>query len=382
MNDQTAKVDPQAVVLRRRRARRIGASVLRIALAVLILAGLGLGIAYWARNTLLYVHETDARISADMVAVSSRVAGWIIARPIGAGSVVGAGDTLAVVDGRDVQARLAELHAELDRIEAERAEVGAEIAMVEERTDSRARVEQAKLDAAQALVDAIDHESSYMQRELERVEQLSSEGVVSAKTLDETRTEYLKTQKELVRARAGLATVHAQLVEVRAERREIAMLERERDTLQFRKIEVLARIERQKLSIADRVVTSPLDGVVSKAFVEVGEYVQPGQRLALIHDPQAVYVEANIRETQIRHVALGQAVRVEVDAFPERTFAGHVERIGQAATSQFALLPSPNPSGNFTKVTQRLPVRISVSQEGDLLRPGMMVEVFIHVGED
>ena len=143
-----------------------------------------------------------------------------------------------------------------------------------------------------------------------------------------------------------------------------------------------ARIDSQRLDIADRVIASPFGGVVSKAFVDVGEYVQPGQRIILLHDPEAIYVEANIRETEIGRVALGQRVRVEVDAYPDLPVEGRVVMLGQAATSQFALLPSPNPSGNFTKVTQRLPVRIAIDQNDGLLRPGMMVEVFIHVDGD
>ena len=110
--------------------------------------------------------------------------------------------------------------------------------------------------------------------------------------------------------------------------------------------------------------------------------MEAGRRIALLHDPSSVYIEANIRETEIRRVAPGQPVRIEVDAYPGRAFAGRVLRIGEAATSQFALLPNPNPSGHFTKVTQRLPVRIEVEDPSAPLRPGMMVEVFIDVGRE
>ena len=259
-----------------------GRGIARIARIVLLggmVLGLGLWAAGWIRDSLLYVHETDARIAADMVSVSSRVAGRVTARPLRGGSLVGRGDTLAVIDGRVSQTRLDELLAELGRIEAED---------------------------------------------------------VSAN----------------------------------------------RDSLEFRKAEVRARIERQRIDLADRVVVSPLQGVVSRVFVEVGEYVQPGQRIALVHDPRNIYVEANVRETDIRRLFVDQAVRVEVDAYPDLSFEGRIEMIGAAATSEFALLPNPNPSGNFTKVTQRLPVRISIDQLEGLLRPGMMVEVFIRIEED
>ncbi len=112
-------------------------------------------------------------------------------------------------------------------------------------------------------------------------------------------------------------------------------------------------------------------------FVDVGEYVTPGQRLVLVHDPKRVWVEANIKETNIRSLSVGQSVDIKVDAYPGEEFKGTVQIVGSAATSQFALLPSPNPSGNFTKITQRLPIRIAIDNPEEKLRPGMMVEVKI-----
>ena len=156
---------------------------------------------------------------------------------------------------------------------------------------------------------------------------------------------------------------------------ERAILEAQRDA-------VLARIRRQELDIAAHTVEGPLAGVVSKVFVEAGEHVEPGQRIALVHDPREVYVEANIRETEVRKLALGQRVRIEVDAYPDHRFEGTVSAIGLAATSTFALLPSAKPGGSFTKVTQRFPVRIALEPDSVSLRPGMMVEVFIDVSDE
>ena len=103
------------------------------------------------------------------------------------------------------------------------------------------------------------------------------------------------------------------------------------------------------------------------------------QGLLLVHDPKKIWIDANVKETDIRKVEVGQNVDVTVDAFPDKKFGGRVIAIGNAATSEFALLPTPNPSGNFTKITQRLRVRVAIDQEEKLLRPGMMVEIFIDV---
>ena len=99
-----------------------------------------------------------------------------------------------------------------------------------------------------------------------------------------------------------------------------------------------------------------------------------------IYESGQYWIEANIKETEVRRLAIGQKVHVSVDAYPDERFEGSIERIGNTATSAFALLPSPNPSGNFTKITQRLPVRIAIEQRGGRLRPGMMVEIKIVTG--
>jgi membrane fusion protein (multidrug efflux system) len=99
----------------------------------------------------------------------------------------------------------------------------------------------------------------------------------------------------------------------------------------------------------------------------------------MLHNPENVWVEANIKETQVRRLSVGQIVHITVDAYPDDNFMGKVEKIGTAATSRFALLPTPNPSGNFTKVTQRIPVKIAFTKQPKRLSPGMMVEVEIDV---
>ena len=182
-------------------------------------------------------------------------------------------------------------------------------------------------------------------------------------------------EAELRRWEAELAAHASGDGETSAPDQERAILEAQRDA-------VLARIRRQELDVAAHTVVSPLAGMVSKVFVEAGEHVEPGQRIALVHDPRTVYVQANVRETEVRKLALGQRVRIEVDAYPDRSFEGTVNAIGLAATSTFALLPSAKPGGSFTKVTQRFPVRIALEPDGESLRPGMMVEVFIDITDE
>ena len=189
------------------------------------------------------------------------------------------------------------------------------------------------------------------------------------------RARLAELEAELRRREAELAVHDSGDAQTGGPDQERAILEAQRDA-------VLARIRRQELDVAAHTIVSPLAGVVSKMFVEAGEHVEPGRRIALVHDPRKVYVQANIRETEVRKLALGQGVRIEVDAYPDHRFEGTVSAIGLAATSTFALLPSAKPGGSFTKVTQRFPVRIALEPDAVSLRPGMMVEVFIDVGDE
>ncbi len=359
----------------RRRAFRLA----RFALVGAMLIGVAVWAADWLRTTLLYVHETDARIVADMVAISSRVAGRVVDIPATSGRQVAKDDVVARIDARDAELKLAELEAELAGLDAERDRVRAQYSMVDRLTKSHYSSEQSKLAAARALVESYDFELAFSKTEYQRAAALFKRGVIPAKDLDRVRIAQLKARQELLRATAQVASANASLGEAEAERQQLEVLVRELARIDFRKAELQARIERQRLDIADRAIASPLNGVVSKTFVAVGEYVVPGQRIAMMHDPTDVWIEANIRETEIRRLAVGQKVDIEVDAYPDRLFEGRVERIGHATTSEFALLPSPNPSGNFTKITQRLTVKIAVNQQAGLLKPGMMVEVFINV---
>jgi len=178
----------------------------------------------------------------------------------------------------------------------------------------------------------------------------------------------------LENARAALAEAEAARGELTVLRTQLAELGPEEQRLRAQKA-------RAALDLEDRTIVMPFDGVVDRVFVDKGEYVTPGQRLLMVHDPQRVRVEANVKETDIRFFRPGKTVTITVDALPGRRFEGAVTRVGQSATSEFALLPNPNPSGNFTKITQRLPIRIAVEQESGELKPGMMVELEAKAGD-
>jgi membrane fusion protein (multidrug efflux system) len=239
--------------------------------------------------------------------------------------------------------------------------------------------EKSNRDAAQITLSSLTPQLKLAKRELERTKSLFKRKVVSRRQLDQGENAHSQINREQQIALAGLRAADAKLAEAGAERTQLAVLDGDLNILKYRKAEFLLQLEKQNLDLNDHTIRSPVGGVIDKTFVRIGEYITPGQRLALAHNPRKVWVEANIKETQIRLLKLGQQVEVKVDAYPEIRFHGRVISVGNATTSEFTLLPSPNPSGNFTKITQRLPVRIAIKQKENLLRPGMMVEVNIDI---
>jgi len=351
----------------------------RLALLAVVAGGIFLWAANWARTTLLYVHETDARIVSDMITLASRVDGLVVTRPVQEGDRVTAGQVVATIDSRLARLKLAELEAEMVSAEAALDRVDSEIALVDKSTTTRIVSTESRLVEARAAREAMGQEYRYAESEFQRSQALQGGAAITASRVDRTRADYLKQQQELARTAAQVRTAEAMLAEARAERQRLDVLRADRATLAAKRQELLARMDSQRADIELRQVVSPVDGVISRTFIAAGEYASAGQRLLLLHDPTKIWIEARFRETDIRRLTVGQHVHITIDAYPDEKFEGRIERIGHAATSEFALLPTPNPTGNFTKVTQRLPVRIAIEQRDGRLRPGMMVEAYVDI---
>ncbi len=326
-----------------------------------------------------YVYAYDSRIDADLITVSSRVAGWVTSLKVTEGSKVTDGQVLLGIDDRESRLRLSELEAQLAGIDAERDRLVAERRLVDKQTTSLYSSEVSQLEAAKVAQSSLEPQLNLAKREYQRARKLFERKVFSRRQLDQAENAEQQVDRQHRMASAELKAAKAKLDKAEAERAQLDVLDGDLAILKHRKAELLAKLEHQKLDLKDRVIRSKVAGVVDKTFVQIGEYVTPGQRLAMVHDPGNIWIEANIKETEIRRLRIGQAVDVSVDAYPDIDFQGRVLSIGNAATSEFALLPNPNPSGNFNTITQRLPVRIAIEQLDDLLRPGMMVEIYIDV---
>jgi len=207
------------------------------------------------------------------------------------------------------------------------------------------------------------------------------EKYVSGQEIDQTRAAYQLAQERHRKALADVAAARGALSSAGGSRQQVQVIGQQQLVLARQADEIRAEIKRRDIDIADRTISAPMDGKVVMTFVRKGEHVAAGQRIIMFHDPKEIWVEANVKETDIAYLKPGMAADIKVDAYPGQVFKGEVFRIGQAATNRFALLPDPNPSGNFTKITQRLPLRVKLVDKDARLRPGMMVEVIIETGK-
>ena len=374
-NEEMAEITSQPNPVRPRNAWR------RIRNILLFFVGLGatLLFGYWAYDRYVHININDARITADVVSVSSRLSGLVEKLHVSEGDKIKIGDILVSIDSRDVKLRIAELDARLSALESEAVQIKLEKKINERQTKSQETIRSSQLRGAKAVLAGRKSDLDLARIDFVRVKTLLKRKVVSRQNWEKRRSNFRKAEHDFQKAQAEVSASSASLLLAKADRQKLLVLDRKLTMLSHRKAEILAQRRRQILNLKDRTIRSPLNGVIDKAFVNSSEFVSAGQRLLMLHDPKKVWVSANIKETNIRHVQLQTPVKILVDAYPRKIFQGKISKIGNAATSEFALLPTPNPSGNFTKIVQRLRIRIDLDEHNGLLKPGMMVEVEIGI---
>jgi membrane fusion protein, multidrug efflux system len=369
------KTEPPPTPVRRKRELR----PIRIAIiAILLLAAAAYG-GYQVYLRLTHVSEYDARVTADIVTMSSRVDGWVVELAALEGTQVEAGQVVARVDDRIAKLRVDGLKAQIDAVQADRRRLQAERQRISNMVAAKAKTRASGVQMTEAARSALDSDILLARQELERARVLSQRGVVTDKQLETAHANMQRLESNRKRLDAERLQAEASLNEALAERDQLDVIDGQIAALDPAEANLRAQLAQLELTAADYTIRSPVSAVIDRTFVEPGEYVQAGQRILMLHNPKEVWVEANIKETQLRKLKLGQVVHVAVDAYPDDKFIGRVARIGSAATSRFALLPTPNPSGNFTKITQRVPVKIDFTEMPRQLSPGMMVEVDIDI---
>jgi membrane fusion protein, multidrug efflux system len=304
-------------------------------MGVVLLALVGLGARRWIYG-LSHVSTDDAQADGHIIPILPKVGGFVTEVRVDENRSVKAGDTLVVLDDRDYRARLAQADADL--------------AVALAGVSNHARVGQAEAQVEQAQANALKAHA-----DLERMRPLALQDIVSKQQLDAAEAAASAADAALAAAQAGLVAADARVGAARAARDQAA------------------------LNLSYTRLTAPFSGVVSKKTVELGQLVQPGQPLMSVVPLEDVWITANLKETEIENVKPGEPVDFTVDAYPGLHFRGHVESLSPATGARFSLLPPDNATGNFTKVVQRLPVRVRPDKVDPVhpLRPGMSVVVTI-----
>lgn len=363
---------------------------LKLAVVVILAVAALVWLVQWIQYRDNHVSEDDARIRTDEITVSSRVPGRVTDFSHIEGDRLKSNDVVAALYSRPQQLRLQELQARVASIQAQLNYQQQSMALTGRHLQGG--IEEAKrlLATDQAAMNAAQASLEQARKTYHRSDRLFKKGMVSGQQRDVDYYNLLSARADFQRASRQVKMDQTSLSNARdglLSNPQMALpthklLESKLSVTRKKLAEAQAALKREQVQLDDRVVRSPVDGVVDKTFIQPGEYISAGQPILMMHAPDDVWVEANIKETNIHELHKGQPVDIHVDAYPDRTFRGHIRVIGHAATSQFALLPDPNPSGNFTKITQRIPVRIAIDQgPKDRLSPGMMVEVDVDVSQ-
>jgi membrane fusion protein, multidrug efflux system len=331
----------------------------------------------WWEERQAFVFVVDARIASDMVTLSAPEPARLVRLDVGTGDRVERGQTMAQLDTREIELQIEEVARDVAQLETERKRLLSMRQLVLAQVNSAGEMARAEVEVAAAEHRAQATMLTRSRDDLARAEQLFSTKVISSQGVEQARTVFENATERASKANAAIVAAQASLKATQAERAQLAVLDADAAVLTAQ-METLA-VRAQQLSVKrdDRRIAIEFDGVVDRTFVEEGEYLREGTRILMLHDPANVWVAANVKETELHRFAPGASVSVVVDAFPDRVLTGKVSWIGPSANSQFALIPNPTPSGNFTKVTQRVPVRIDFASALDWVRPGMMVEVAI-----
>lgn len=376
-----------------------------IILAVIVTVGL---VAYLAYRAFTAGKEStdDAQVSTDMVPLSARVSGNVVELPVTDNQPVKKGDVIAKIDPIDYQNREKQADAELAAAKAQADAADAQVKIVESGskgglTAAKAALSgtaasvlgtDAQIAAAQAALERAQADAAKADTDLRRGEQLRKDDAIPQAQLDTYRSNATSAQAAVAQARAQLA--NAQEMKTAAQTRvaeaqgrveqsqpvdaQLAVARAQAALAHARADSAAAALELAKQQLTYTIITAPFDGHISKLGVHLGQLVSPGQVVTNVL-PNATYVVANFKETQVGDMRPGQAAHVTIDALPGRTFHAKVESVSFGTGAQFSLLPPDNASGNFVKVVQRVPVKLVFTDApADVpLQAGLSVDVTV-----
>jgi membrane fusion protein (multidrug efflux system) len=349
----------------------------RIVLSLVALAGLGYG-ADWGYNWFVegrfLVSTDDAYVGADASIIAAKVAGHIVEVPVAENQKVHAGDLLARIDDGDYRLAVDAARAKIATQDATIARFGRQIEAQNAAIDQAA----AQIASTDAQAEGALADEKRAALELDRSQKLADVAFGSQQRLEQATADRARAAATLAAALAAKTAAVAALAGAKDAAEVLKAEQTEAERVRGELVTAEAKAERD-LSFTE--IRAPFDGVVGNKAAVVGQYAMPGTRLLAVVPVQAAYVNANFKETQLDAIRPGQKVDVAVDSFDGRVVPGVVESVSPASGAQFSLLPPDNATGNFTKVVQRVTVRIAIAPEAlarEPLRSGLSVVATIH----
>ncbi len=324
-------------------------------LAVVLLAG---G-AYWWLVARHYETTNDAYLQSDITLVAPKVAGYVAKLAVTDNQQVNAGDVLVRIDDTDIRAKVAESRAAVDARQAAIANIDSKSAW------QRSVVAQAVADSAGTEADL-----KRTRDDVERYRPLTKSEFVSRQKFESAQADFSKAQASHARSQAKIA----------AERAQINLIETERKQAEAALAQAVASLKVAQTDLDNTVIRAPSAGIVGNRATQIGQYVRVGANLLAIVPLDRVWVEANFKETQLTNLRPGQTVEVKIDAYPDHVLHGTIDSVAPASGAKFSLLPPENATGNFTKIVQRVPVKIRLPLDNELaglIRPGLSVAVSV-----
>jgi len=332
-------------------------AALGLALAAGIFAAADYGRYYWTTGQYL-VSTDDAYVQADYTTISPKISGYISAVDVTDNQKVTVGQVLAHIDDRDFRTALDQAKADVAAAQAAINNLDAQLAL-----------QQSMIDQAQTQVAGSQASLQFAQQDDARYQSLVRTGFGTVQRAQQANAQLREQNAAAGNAKAGLV----------AAQKKIAVLQTERSQAEATLQQKQAAAEQASLNLSYTVIKAPSDGTVGARSLRVGQYVQAGTQLMAVVPLHAVYVLANYKETQLADVHAGQKAEVTIDGMPGVKLEGRVDSLAPASGLEFALLPPDNATGNFTKIVQRIPVKIIFDNDtvAGRLRAGMSVEPVI-----